>query len=181
MNLYRSLSLVLTASALALAGCGSSTIGGGGGDGGNGAGGNGAGGNGAGGGSTDPNLCNGQPNPESCADDAACPAGMKCVVDADPTNCHPSGCSCDAATNSWVCTADCGMGGSSCVAAAPTCNGAPSPVSCADVGCPAGFVCTPDPNPMTCHPSTCSCDAATNTWVCTEDCMMNGSTCVQGM
>lgn len=123
-------------------------------------------------------LCNGVPSSESCTE-GSCPAGYTCVTDADPTTCHSSSCSC--AAEGWVCTADCGTEGASCVAdaAAPVCNGVPSPVSCTETGCPADFVCTPDPDPNTCHPSSCSCSA--QGWACTDDCGLGGSTCMKGL
>jgi len=98
MKLSNTLALLFSASLLTLTACGSSTIGGGGG------GGNG-GGNGGG-------MCDGAPSPLSCTD-TSCPDGYTCVADADPSTCHPSNCSCDP--QGWVCTADCGMGGSTCV------------------------------------------------------------------
>ncbi len=61
----------------------------------------------------------------------------------------------------------------------PTCNGVPSPLSCTVTGCAAGQVCTPNADPSVCFPSSCSCDAATGTWVCTADCGQ-GSTCIPG-
>lgn len=172
MNAYSpSLRAILSTSILALAACGTSTLGGGG---------TGAE-SGTGGGSTGGgDLCNGEPSPVSCAQ-AGCPDGYACVEDSDPTVCHPSQCSCDP-TNGWACTADCGMGGSSCVVAPAgnTCNGVPSPVSCTSTSCPAGFSCTPDPDPTTCHPSQCSCEP-TNGWACTADCGMGGSSCLKGL
>lgn len=122
-------------------------------------------------------LCNGEPNPESCSPDS-CPPGYACVDDPDPNNCYSSACGCDE--SGWVCTADCMMGGKHCVPASDLCNGVPSPVSCTDGSCPAGFVCTPDPDPNVCHPSGCNCDPA-NGWVCDDSCMMNGSSCVKGL
>jgi hypothetical protein len=58
-----------------------------------------------------------------------------------------------------------------------TCNGMASPLSCTQTGCAAGEICEPDTNPNACYPSSCGCDAATGTWVCTADCGQ-GSHCV---
>lgn len=171
MKLLNSFAILVSTSILALAGCGSSTIGGGtGGDGG-------TGGTGGGGGGDDL-LCGGVPSDVSC-ESTGCPDGFTCVKDADPTTCHSSNCSCDP-ENGWVCTDDCGMGGSTCLPAPALCNNTPSPVSCETTGCPDGWTCTPDPDPTTCHPSICSCDAASG-WGCTDDCGMGGSTCVMGL
>lgn len=121
MKLSNTLAILFSSSLLALAACGTSTIGGG-----SGAGGSGSGGTGAGAGPTGL-TCNGAPSPLSCAADSACPAGYRCVEDADPTTCHPSHCSCTA--DGWACTADCGMGGRSCVEGGP-----PVPVDCSGAG-----------------------------------------------
>jgi hypothetical protein len=167
MNKHIHLGLLIS-SLFLLAACGSSVDGG---NGGGGSGGQGTGGDGSGAG-----LCKGVPSSESCTE-GSCPSGYVCVPDADPTTCHSSTCSCE--DDGWMCTADCGMGGSTCVPDQTTCNGAPNPVSCTVTGCAAGFTCTPDPDPDTCHPSSCSCDA--EGWVCTDDCGMGGSTCVKGL
>ncbi len=80
--------------------------------------------------------------------------------------------------------ADCAAG-ESCVNGAcsggsgMTCNGMPSPLSCTETGCAAGQMCVPDPDPNSCYPSSCGCDPATGTWVCTADCGQ-GSHCVPG-
>lgn len=88
--------------------------------------------------------------------------------------------------NACSADADCAAGQScvngQCTGGNPgTCGGQPSPVSCQQMGCPSGFVCTPDNDPNACHPSTCSCDATTNSWVCTADCQLGGSSCVPGV
>lgn len=118
--------------------------------------------------------CGGLPDPRSCTA-TSCPAGFTCQVDADPTTCHPSHCDC--ALDGWVCTDDCGMGGSTCVPTDTTCNGEPSPASCTDGSCPDGFDCVPDADPNSCHPINCACTATG--WACDLACQLNGSTCVQ--
>lgn len=264
MKLHTFFIFIASSSLLALTACGTSTIGG------DGGGGNGGTGNTGGTGGSDTGLCKGQPSPVSCTANS-CPSGYVCVEDADPNTCHPSNCSCDA--EGWMCTADCGMNGSTCVpegtdacgdaaatsktctvdtdcaigvhqinccgtsvalgiaasqasafaadeaacaasypacgcaaqqtkaedgnsgdiqvkcdagqcktyvpAGSALCNGVPSPLDCADIGCPDGWTCTADPDPNTCHPSNCSCDAGG--WACTDDCQLGGSTCVQGL
>jgi hypothetical protein len=50
---------------------------------------------------------------------------------------------------------------------------APNPVGCATSGCPDGQVCETTAG---CAPSSCACDTATASWVCTEDC--GGGVCV---
>ncbi len=54
-------------------------------------------------------TCKGPDPSQGC--EGGCPDGTQC----DTTACRPSGCSCDGATGSWQCTADCGEGGA-CVA-----------------------------------------------------------------
>jgi len=163
----KTLAFFLSLSTIALAACGTSTLGGNGGGGG-------GGGHGGGG---DSGLCGGKPSPLSCTD-TSCPDGYACVPDVDPTTCHPSNCACDA-SGDWACTDDCGMGGSTCRQL--FCGGELSPVTCEKTGCPDGYTCTPDPDPMSaCHPSGCDCDEASSSWLCTADCG-TGSTCVQGL
>jgi hypothetical protein len=78
--------------------------------------------------------------------------------------------------------ADCAIG-QTCVNGACSggnamnCNGMPSPLSCTQTGCAAGQMCVPDPDPNACYPSSCGCDPATGTWICTADCGQ-GSHCV---
>lgn len=50
--------------------------------------------------------CNGEPNPAGCTQ-TGCPDGQSCVNDSDV--CAPSSCSCGE--QGWVCTGDCGGGG----------------------------------------------------------------------
>lgn len=59
------------------------------------------------------------------------------------------------------------------------CNGEPSAVNCETIGCPDGWSCTKDPDPNTCHSSSCSC--SDSGWTCTADCGMGGSSCMQGL
>jgi hypothetical protein len=54
-----------------------------------------------------PNECEG-PNPAGCVATGCEPGDVCSVFPAGP--CVPSACSCDTATGSWVCTADCGGG-----------------------------------------------------------------------
>jgi hypothetical protein len=115
MKLSHSLAILFSSSLLALTACGTSTIGGGSGAGGSGGNGSGAGNNE--GGATLAGVCNGEPSPVSCTD-TSCPEGYTCVMDADPTTCHSSSCTCEG--TGWVCTDDCGMGGRTCVKGNPT-------------------------------------------------------------
>jgi hypothetical protein len=175
MKRFDSFSFLFATSIVILAGCGTSTIGGGTGAGGSGGGDTGGGG-GVAGGLPGGGLCNGQATPVSCAP-GGCEPGYSCIVDADPTTCHPSNCACG--TDGWACTADCGMGGSTCLPVPATCNGGSSPADCITAGCQPDFVCAPDPDPTVCHPSSCQCD--TQGWVCTADCSTNGHICVKGL
>ncbi|MFO0565438.1 MAG: hypothetical protein U0263_07235 [Polyangiaceae bacterium] len=50
-------------------------------------------------------ICDGPDPSQGC--DGGCPSGSVC----DPTACRPSACSCDPTLGSWLCTADCGSGG----------------------------------------------------------------------
>lgn len=45
----------------------------------------------------------------------------------------------------------------------------PSPRGCADEGCPEGLACVLSAD-AACAPSSCSCDAENDVWICTEDC-----------
>jgi hypothetical protein len=111
--------------------------------------------------------CEGTTDPSTlgCGNGTTCPTGMVC----DPNACHPSLCSCDAATGDWMCTADCGQG--SCVPdnGNPVCD-SPDPSQGCDNGCGEGFVC--DPN--VCRPSSCSCSESGD-WLCTKDCGSGGA------
>ncbi|WP_437561553.1 hypothetical protein [Sorangium sp. So ce542] len=159
---------------LLVAACGISSLGSGvGGDGGSGSTSNSGAGNGssassgAGNGSSSSSgagaECRG-PNPAGCRTQG-CPAGQSCVDE----GCTPSSCDCDPATGSWICTDDCG--GGTCVADEPACRG-PNPAGCRTQGCPAGETCVDEG----CTPSSCDCDPATGSWICTDDC--GGGTCV---
>lgn len=145
MNLMKPVLLFLSSSMLAIAlpACGISTLGGG--DGGGGGGG----------------ACEG-PDPSSlqCATDADCDPGHVCSPDA----CAPSGCGCDEASGTWLCTADCTPG---CVPAGNVCDDPdPSPEICdSSADCDAGWVCDLD----ACVPSHCQCDPVDG-WQCTQDC-----------
>jgi hypothetical protein len=110
-------------------------------------------------------ACGGYNPADGC--DNGCPSGMVC----DPNACRSSICSCDPATGTWLCSADCGEGGS-CVPENqnPACEG-PNPADGCDNGCEAGYVC--DPN--ACRPSSCGCDPATGSWQCTADCGSGGA------
>jgi hypothetical protein len=57
------------------------------------------------------------------------------------------------------------------------CNGVPSALSCTDTSCPDGYTCVTDPDPTTCHSSSCTCEA--QGWACTDDCAQNGRSCVK--
>lgn len=97
-----------------------------------------------------------------------CDEGQVC----DPNACRPSACSCDE-TGNWICTADCGDGGTCVPKTNPTtCEGTDPSLGC-DGGCGAGEVC--DPN--ACRPSSCGCDTTTGSWICTADCG-DGGACV---
>lgn len=65
------------------------------------------------------------PDPSQGCLDGGCPDGQVCVL--DETACAPSVCSCDEASGTWECTADCGPG-NVCVPDDPTCPAdAPDP------------------------------------------------------
>lgn len=115
-----------------------------------------------------------RPNPVGCLT-AGCPDGQECVAD---QGCAPSSCGCHAETGDWICSSDCG--GGVCVARngdageGATCKG-PNPAGCVQTGCPDGQECVTD-DADACTPSSCGCDPATDTWICTTDC--NGGVCV---
>lgn len=106
------------------------------------------------------------PSPAGCSA-TGCASGEVCDTTA---SCVPSSCTCDSQTASWVCTEDCG--GGTCVPE-PACT-TPDPSGCASTGCEVGKVCD---TAVGCYPSSCACDAASNTWACTEDC--GGGICVE--
>jgi hypothetical protein len=106
------------------------------------------------------------PNPVGCTV-TGCDVGETCDTSA---GCAPSSCSCDAATGSWICTEDCG--GGECVPDGGACD-EPNPEGCASTGCDDDEVCDTS---VGCFPSSCSCDAATGGWICTDDC--GGGACV---
>jgi len=117
-----------------------------------------------------PTTCSG-PDPsdvDTCASDADCADGDVCAPSSD---CVPSTCSCDEATGTWTCTADCGMP-DVCQPDTSACTDPdPSDVeTCgSDADCATDEICAPSTE---CVPSTCSCDTATGTWMCTKDCRM---------
>ncbi|MEL6178560.1 MAG: hypothetical protein AAFS10_06385, partial [Myxococcota bacterium] len=99
------------------------------------------------------------------------PRGQVCSF--DTRECIPSSCFCDEESGGWICTEDCGGG----VCVPDDGNGAcegPNPAGCRMNGCPAGQICTDDPN--SCVPSGCSCDEESGGWLCTSDC--GGGVCV---
>ena len=150
MGLVKTVSFLLSTSALSLflAACGVSSLGAG------------NGGDGGGGGS----ACS-TPNPAGC-NDQGCPQGQVCVQE----GCNPSSCGCDPATDSWVCTADCG--GGTCVPDGSSACAGPNPAGCKTTGCAEGEVCADEG----CTSSSCDCDPMTGNWLCTDDC--GGGTCV---
>jgi hypothetical protein len=209
MNAYPTLRFLFSASLLALTACGTTILGGGnGGD--NGTGGSGAGTTGTGTtGTGTGGACTPSPGDHSistagyslaCTKDSDCAvvyAGNLCDVCTCPNaviatsaqaayqqeeaakqaGCCPSGpipCDCPL-----IAVPVCQQG--TCYAGMVTdiCGGQPNPESCTVNGCPSGFTCTKDPDPTTCHPSSCSC--VNNAWVCSADCMMNGSSCYKGI
>lgn len=99
------------------------------------------------------------PNPAGCVS-TGCAAGEVCDTE---LGCTPSGCSCDQASGSWGCSADCG--GGICVPDPQGCMD-PYPGGCFETGCPLNEVCL-----MTsgvCVPSICEC--VSGGWSCTDDC-----------
>jgi hypothetical protein len=93
---------------------------------------------------------------------------------------HCGGCSCTPPVSECFSDADCGFG-LACVTdpstgltscEAPGACG-PSPAGCSTTGCGFGETCDTS---VGCTPSSCSCDAATGSWLCTDDC--GGGTCV---
>lgn len=113
-------------------------------------------------------ACSG-PDPSGCSS-KGCPMGEICDTN---LGCLPSGCACDAETGTWGCTADCG--GGICVPDPTGCSG-PYPGGCEGTGCPSDQTCMETSG--VCVPSSCVCDAAGGTWVCTDDC--GGGVCVDG-
>jgi hypothetical protein len=196
MNAYTTLGLVLSSSLLALAACGTSTLGGGSG---------GGAGTGAGTGTgstcgtttgpiTDPSF------PVACVEDIDCiPVflGDTCPQCACPNTAISSAAMdqynqyeqarqaacCGGSSNVCPCPAfavACQQGTCALVKPIPgLCGGQPSSVSCTANSCPPGYICVKDADPTTCHSSSCACTA--NGWACTADCGMNGSSCVKGM
>ncbi len=99
------------------------------------------------------------PNPAGCVS-TGCAAGEVCDTE---LGCTPSGCSCDASSGSWGCTADCG--GGICIPDPQGCMD-PYPGGCFETGCPLDQMCL-----MTsgvCVPSVCEC--VNGGWSCTDDC-----------
>lgn len=103
-------------------------------------------------------TCGCEPAPE-CSVESPCPPNAVCVgigsctdecIDGDPACCESAICE-------PVTTEPCG----------------PSPAGCVETGCPGDLVCDIS---VGCAPSSCSCDAATGTWACDDDC--GGGTCV---
>ena len=127
---------------LALAACGTSTLGGG----------DGGGGGGSG-------ACEG-PNPAAthCDSDAQCGAGEVCSPDA----CVPSSCWCDE-YGEWFCYQDCTKG---CLPAPPCPDPPPD-----EKACDKSSQCAPDEtcDLDACVPSGCECDPDAG-WLCTLDC-----------
>jgi hypothetical protein len=111
-------------------------------------------------------ACSG-PDPSGCKS-KGCPVGQVCNGD---LGCFPSGCSCDALTGSWGCTADCG--GGVCVADPTGCTD-PDPTGCVNTGCPPDQVCQQASG--VCISSSCTCDAGADVWVCDADC--GGGICI---
>lgn len=108
-------------------------------------------------------------------DCAACPDGSSPSLLP-----HCGGCSCAPPVSECTTDADCALG-LACITdpstGLATCQtpGAcgPSPAGCTTTGCGFGEVCD---TTVGCTPSACSCDAATGSWICTDDC--GGGTCV---
>lgn len=111
-------------------------------------------------------TCEG-PNPAGCTQEG-CPDGERCRV--DPETCEPSTCGCSG--GDWICTADCG-GGGTCVPEDDFCKEA-NPAGCSQEGCPDGERCLRKPGE--CAPSQCFC-SEDGDWLCTKDCG-GGGTCV---
>ncbi len=102
-------------------------------------------------------------NPAGCTNDADCAPAQTCSGSG-----RPSACACDPVTGTWSCTAD--LSGGECVAAM-TCPGQ-NPAGClSDSDCASGNTCVPAG-----RPSSCTCDPATGTWICTRD--TSGGDCV---
>jgi hypothetical protein len=110
-------------------------------------------------------ACSG-PHPRGCQEEG-CPGGSVCAVSDEP-GCMPSLCSCDEATGTWACTADCGPV-YECLTPLPDSCSTPDPRGCYVLGCPAGESCVPSPLAV-CRSSGCFCDAASDSWSCTDDC-----------
>lgn len=116
---------------------------------------------------TQPGCTGPNPSEQECTSDADCGEGESCVV--EPGGCVPSTCSCDEASGTWECTADCGQKFVCEEGTAPVCNEPdPSEQECdTDADCGEGEACLPSGDDV-CVPSSCTCTESG--WVCTEDC-----------
>ncbi|CAN0495673.1 unnamed protein product [Laminaria digitata] len=111
------------------------------------------------------------PSARECDVDADCADGQVCGV-SDAQACKPSSCFCDAETDTWGCTEDCNPEYACMDMPTETCGGQPDPSvqPCdVDADCPGEQVCGVSAATV-CVPSSCSCDANSMSWICTEDC-----------
>lgn len=91
------------------------------------------------------------PDPSAtCTSDSECDTGNVCR----PATCVPSTCSCDETTGTWGCTADCGMGMSTCIpeGSLPTCT--------SDADCTEGSEWCEDGECVACDNTGQLCDLA---------------------
>lgn len=112
-------------------------------------------------------VCAGpDPSRNGCTTDTECSGGELCSV--VPGRCRASSCGCQAG-GGWVCTDDCGEY-RACSAPSPCTSPDPSRDGCSsDADCSAEQKCL-ELDTDGCRPSSCSCDASADAWICSRDC-----------
>ena len=111
----------------------------------------------------------------SCETDDECAYGAEWCEDGECVECDNSAIVCDlACPDGYGFVSRNGCTPCECVPLPGPCDG-PNPAGCSSVGCPAGEICQPTGDAV-CLPSSCFCDEASASWICTDDCG-GGGTC----